>query len=234
MDTGHRGVKVSFGQVEGEPLTEGLYFVNPFSTSIEQMDIRTLRSDSKEGANTKDVQIAYINFSLNYSLQPENVGTTFKTVGVDWARILVHPVVQQDLKDEIAKWDAVDLVANRQQASDHVQFAITKDLGAKGIKVSGFFITNITFSSSFESSIERKVVAAQDALAAQNKTEQIKQEANQRLIQATAEAQSMKIRADALSQNPKLVEWEAVQKWDGHLPQYSLGSSTPFIQLPSR
>ena len=44
VDTGHRGIKTSFGQVEGPPLTEGLYFVNPFTTSIMQMDVRDRKS----------------------------------------------------------------------------------------------------------------------------------------------------------------------------------------------
>ena len=47
-----------------------------------------------------------------------------------------------------------------------------------------------------------------------------------------AEAKSMQIRAEALEQNAKLVEWEAVQKWNGVLPQYMLGNGTmPFLNL---
>jgi prohibitin 2 len=233
VETGHRGIKVSFGQVEGEPLTEGLYFTDPFTTTIEQMDIRTLRWDGKAATHTKDVQSATITFSLNYALRPEMVGTTYKTVGENWANTLVEPVVLQDLKDEIAKWDAVDLVASRQIASDHIQAAVMSDLGKKGVTVSGFFLTDVEFSGGFTASIERKVIAAQDALAAQNKTEQVKQEQAQELLRAQTAAQSMKIRADALSQNPKLVEWEAVQKWNGVLPQYSMGGTLPFIQMPA-
>ncbi len=41
----------------------------------------------------------------------------------------------------------------------------------------------------------------------------------------------MRIRAKALEKNLRLVEWEAVQKWDGKLPQYQLGGATPFINL---
>jgi regulator of protease activity HflC (stomatin/prohibitin superfamily) len=234
VETGHRGVKVSFGQVEGEPLTEGLYFVDPFTTTIEQMDIRTLKWDGKEGTHTKDVQSATVSFSLNYALRPETVGITYKTVGEDWSTTLVSPVVLQDLKDEIAKWDAVDLVANRQTASDHIQAAVTTDLAKRGVNVSGFFLTDVIFSQGFEQSIERKVIAAQDALAAQNKTEQVKQEQAQELLRAQTAAQSMKIRADALQQNPKLVEWEWVQKWDGHLSTYSMGGGMPLIQMPTK
>ena len=40
-----------------------------------------------------------------------------------------------------------------------------------------------------------------------------------------------KIRAQALSENKSLVEWEAVQKWNGILPTYMLGGTTPFINV---
>jgi len=233
VDTGHRGIKVRFGQVEGAALTEGLYFVNPVTTSIVQIDTRMQRWDGKTDAYTKDVQVSHVAFTLNYQLQPEAAATVFRTVGIDWANKLVGQVIYQDLKDVVAKWDAVDLIANRQKATDDAQAAIVRDLQARNVIASGFFLNDISFSDEFDKAVEAKVIAAQQALQAQNQTERIKQEAQQKVIQAQAEAQSMKIRADALAQNPKLVEWEAVQKWNGVLPQYTLGGAIPFIQMPS-
>lgn len=233
VDTGHRGIKVRFGQVEGEALTEGLYFVDPFTTSIVEIDTRTQRWDDKTDAYTKDVQVSHIAFTLNYQLRPEAATTVYRTVGTDWANKLIGQVIYQDLKDVVAKWDAVDLIANRQKASDDAQVAIVRDLGQRNVLVSGFFLNDISFSDEFDKAVEAKVIAAQQALQAQNQTERIKQEAAQKVIQAQAEAQSMKIRADALAQNPKLVEWEAVQRWNGVLPQYTMGGAVPFIQMPT-
>ena len=83
----------------------------------------------------------------------------------------------------------------------------------------------------FEKAIESKVTAEQEALKAKNKTVQIQEEAKQKVISAEAEAKSMAIRANALSQNKALVEYEAVKKWDGKLPDYMMGNSVPFISL---
>jgi regulator of protease activity HflC (stomatin/prohibitin superfamily) len=60
------------------------------------------------------------------------------------------------------------------------------------------------------------------------------QQAKQKVISAQAEAESIRIRTNALGANPRLVEWEAVQKWDGKLPQYQLGGATPFINISPR
>ena len=232
VDTGHRGIKTSFGQVEGPPLVEGLYFVNPFTTSIHPMDVRIQRWDGKTEAYTRDVQEASVEFTLNYKLRPEAAADVYRTVGPDWANKLVGQQVYQHLKNVIGQWDAVDLISNRQKANDNAQAAIVAALGEASIDVTSFSITNFEFSRAFNEAVEAKVIAQQRAQEAQNHTEQIKQEAQQKVITATAEAQSMKIRADALTQNPKLVSWEAVQKWDGKLPVNMYGQSAiPFIDV---
>ena len=101
----------------------------------------------------------------------------------------------------------------------------------KYISVTDFQITAINYSDVFERAIESKVTAEQEALKAKNKTVQIEEEAKQKVIAAEAEAKSMAIRAQALSQNKSLVEYEAVQKWNGEMPQYMMGNSVPFINL---
>ena len=73
-----------------------------------------------------------------------------------------------------------------------------------------------------------------EALKAKNKTVQVQEEAKQKVIAAEAEAKSMAIRAKALSQNKSLVQYEAVQKWDGKMPQYMLGNSVPFINVSAK
>jgi len=231
VETGHRGILTRFGQVEGDARTEGLYFYNPFTESMHQMDVRVQVWRGNTEAYTKDVQESKITFVVNYRLHPEAAGTMFRTVGEDWADKLVSQVIEQRVKEVIAGWDAVDLIANRQQANATATKLITESLSAKDVIITNFAITDIEFSQNFNRAVEAKVIAQQNAIQALNKTEQIKQEANQRVITATAEAQSMKIRADALTQNPKLVAWEAVQKWNGVLPVYMLSGAMPFLDV---
>jgi len=235
VGTGHRGIKTTFGKVIGPPLAEGLYFVNPLTTAITPMDVRVLKWEDKTEAYTKDVQEAQISFVLNYRLQPDYAADVFQNIGPDWSQKLVGQVVYQRLKDTIGAWDAVDLVANRQKVTDSAQAQIAKDLASRHVDVTGYTITDIEFSRAFNAAVEAKVIAQQQAQQAQNRTEQIKQEAEQKVIAAKAEAESMKIRADALSQNAKLVQWEAVQKWDGKLPVNMYGgSAVPFVDVSGK
>lgn len=59
-----------------------------------------------------------------------------------------------------------------------------------------------------------------------------KEEKEQAILRAEAEAESIRIRSEALAQNKDLVEWEDIQKWDGKLPVQMLGAApVPFLNL---
>jgi len=234
VDAGHRGVSIINGKVGDVTLDEGFYWKIPFIESIKEIDVRTLKWEADAYCYTKDVQKAKIRFALNYNLKTDKVHTIFQEVGPDWAQTLLPQVVEHSIKSVIGQWDAVDLVSAREKAREETQAMIAGALKDKHIIVTNFSLNNIDYEDAFEKAVESKVVAIQQAIESKNKTVQIEEESKQKVISAKAEAESMRIRSQALSQNRSLVEYEAVQKWDGKLPQYMLGNSVPFINLSSK
>lgn len=233
VDTGYRGVETHFGKVVSESLPEGLYFYNPFTSDVIQMDARIQKWEGTTVAYTKDVQQAAVRFTLNFRLDPVKAHLIYQSVGTDWADKIVAQIVHEEIKREFGQHEAVDLVSDRDKASRIIEAAVIKNLGARSVIVTGLQLTNIDYTKEFEHAVEAKVVAQQRAIEEQNRTVQIREQAAQKVLQAEAEAKSIQIRAQALEQNAKLVEWEAVQKWDGKLPVYSLGGAVPFIQVPA-
>ena len=231
VNTGHRGIETKFGKVISESLPEGLYFFNPITSDIVEMDTRIQRKDGETDTYTRDVQQSVIKYTLNYSLKQDAAHLMYRDVGRDWDDKLVPQVVLGTLKEVVGKWDAVDLIANRDKAGVAAFEAIRRNLAERNVDVSRFEITDISYTHEFEQSVELKVIAQQKAIEEQNRTKQIEEQARQKVLSAEAEAKSIQIRAQALEQNAKLVEWEAVQKWNGVLPQYMMGSATPFINL---
>ena len=232
VDTGQRGVETRFGKITSESLPEGLYWFNPVTTKIVEIDTRVQRTDGETDTYTRDVQQAAIKYTLNYRLQQNAAHLMYRDVGRDWEQKLVPQVVLGTLKEVVGKWDAVDLISNRDKAASTAYESIRANLAERNVEVSRFEITDIAYTHEFENSVEQKVIAQQKAIEEQNRTKQIEEQARQKVLSAEAEAKSMQIRAEALEQNAKLVEWEAVQKWNGVLPQYMLGSgTTPFINL---
>jgi prohibitin 2 len=232
VDTGQRGVKTRFGEITSTSLPEGLYFYNPITSNIIEIDTRVQRQDGDTESYTRDVQQAHIKYTLNYRLQQDKAHIVYRDVGRDWEQKLIPQVVLGTLKEVVGKWDAVDLIANRDKAGATTFEAMRAKFAERFVEVSRFEITDIAYTHEFENSVEAKVIAQQKAIEEQNRTKQIEEQARQKVLSAEAEAKSMQIRAEALEQNAKLVEWEAVQKWNGVLPQYMLGGgTTPFINL---
>ena len=228
---GERGIKITLGHVQPESYGEGLHTIFPFIQKFRTMDVKTQRNTKTTAVYTKDIQQARITYVLNYNVEPENVNKLFQTVGLDYETKILIPVVEGTIKDIIGKWNAQDLIANREKATGDILFKLQEQLKDNYIVVTDFQMTEINYSDVFEKAIESKVTAEQEALKAKNKTVQVQEEAKQKVIAAEAEARSMSIRAQALSQNKSLVQYEAVQKWDGKMPQYMLGNSVPFINI---
>jgi regulator of protease activity HflC (stomatin/prohibitin superfamily) len=231
IDTGHRGIETRFGKVVSESLPEGLYFYNPMTTDMVELDARIQKWESDTEAYTRDVQQAKIHFTMTYRLDPQQAHVIYQTVGRDWSEKLVPQVVVEEIKREIGQYEAVELIAKREQAARGIESLVIKNLEPRHVIVAGLQLTNVDFTQEFERAVEAKVVAQQRAIEEQNRTRQIEEQARQKVLSAEAEAKSIQIRAAALEKNPRLVELEAVQKWNGELPQYMLGGATPFINL---
>ena len=231
---GERGIKIRLGQVQPESYGEGLHFIFPFIQKFKTMDVKTQKNSLITAVYTKDIQQAKITYVINFNVQPDKVNKLFQEVGMDYNGKILTPVVEGTIKDIIGKWNAQDLIANREKATDDILFKLQNQLSEKYINVTDFQMTEINYSEVFERAIESKVTAEQEALKAKNKTVQVEEEAKQKVIAAQAEAKSMAIRAQALAQNKYLVQYEAVQKWDGKMPQYMLGNSVPFINVSAK
>ena len=231
VGVGERGVKVTLGKTSPQSYSEGVHFVTPFVSRIHKLNVKTQKSNIVTEAQTKDIQVAKITYVVNYNLDPNSVHKMFKEVGKEYKDIIVYPIVQGIVKDVIGKWNAQDLIANRENAASEIKSKLTEALAKKYITVTDFSITDIQYSQVFMNAIENKVTAEQEALQAKNKTVQVQEEAKQKIISAEAEAKSMAIRANALTQNKALINYEAVKKWDGKLPEYMMGNTVPFINL---
>ena len=231
VDAGERGVKVTMGKVSPESYTEGIHFVTPFVSKIHTMDIKTQKANPATTVFTKDIQQARLAYVINYNLQPENAHKMFKEVGKNYKETVLMPIVEGTVKNVIGGWNASDLIANRAKATSDILTKLQEQLEDNYINVTDFNITDIDYSDVFEKAIEGKVTAEQEALKAKNQTVQVQELAKQKVISAEAEAKSMAIRANALTQNKALVEYEAVQKWNGVLPTYMMGNSVPFVNL---
>ena len=226
-----RGVLSTFGKMSDEVVGDGLHFKIPFIQTIKKVNIQQKKFDGKENSYTRDVQTSEVEYTINYELVRENVSKLMKNVGDDYHNRIVVPFIRSAMKESFGNFAATEIVENRDAVRRQIEQQLRETLDKNYFMNVQFQLVNIDFDDDFETAIKEKQVAEQNALKAKNVTIQVEEQAKQTRIKAEADAEAMRIKANALESNPKLVNYEAVQKWDGKMPQYMLGNSVPFIDL---
>ena len=201
------------------------------------MNVQTKKMDKETSAYTKDVQAANLRYSINYNLNPANVVAMYQNVGQDWEEKLIPPLVNAIIKDEIGFYAATDLISKRGEVTAKITEALEGLLGERGITMTTFQLSDVQFDQAFEQAAENKVRAVQEAERAVNETVKIEEEAKQATVRAKAQAdgelliaksqaEAMRIKNDALSNNPKLIEMTLAERWNGVLPQIMSGGNS--------
>lgn len=232
VDEGYRGIQTRWGRVEGEPLTPGLYFYNPVSSSIFEMPVMEKKFEESTDCFTKDTQTVKVTYTITYYPDQKFIGQIYSQFGRHWEETIIKPAIQGSLKDSIGQYIADDLVSKREAVKKAAEKEVKEALADRHVMVTRLDMTNLDFNDEYEKAVEEKVVAIQQAAKAKNHTVEIEEKAKQTIASAKADAEAMRIKSVALSQNKGLTQYEAIQKWDGKLPQYMFGSGTvPMINL---
>jgi len=233
VSPGHVGVQVTLGEVNPNTLTEGVHFVNPIS-SVRGVDVRLQRAELKgASAGTKDLQQVHTDIVVGYRLSGQKAAHIYKEFGLDVDNKVLGPAINEAFKAVTAKYTSEELITKR----DEVSMAITQHVSNKvsqfDITINNVSLVNFGFSAEYQKAIEAKVIATQAKLKAEQDLERIKVEAASRIAQAEGEAKAIAIQANAITSNggAQYVQLQAIEKWDGKLPNTVLGNNTPFINV---
>ena len=238
VPTGHVGIKVRFGAVQNDVITEGLNWKMPIIESIKKMDCRTQRVDIEGEGASRDLQTVATYIAVNYRVNQEKAFELYKTVGTDYETIIVKPAVQETMKNTLAKYTAEELITKRTEVANTLQEALTAKLNEKGIIIENVSIVNLDFSQAYDNAIEQKQVAEQEAKKAEQELAKAKIEAEKKVVEAQAEADAKIVKAQAEAEaarvqkselTKELLQLRWIEKWDGKLPTTSLGDDSSVI-----
>ena len=234
VGAGERGVILNWGAVQEGVLGEGLHFKIPIYQQIKVLDVKTVKHEVEAEAASSDVQIVKTTVALNYHLDPNDVGKLLQEIEADYRTGIIDPAIQESVKAATARFIAQDLITKRPELRNAIKEELSKKLDGRHIIVDELSIVNLDFSNEYNKAIEQKQVAEQNALKAENDLKRVEFEAEQRVAQARAEAEAIRIQAEAItSQGGRdYVNLKAIEKWSGILPTQMIpGSTVPFINL---
>jgi len=241
IKAGYRGVILTFGKPSENIAQEGLNFKIPIVQTVKRYEVRTQKIESQADSASLDLQDVQTTIALNFHLDPGTVNKLHQEIGKDYKIRIIDPAIQESVKSVSAQFRAEDLIQKRPEARQKMQELLTAKLAKYNIIVKDFNIVNFQFSEEFDKAIEQKVTAEQLKLKADRDLERIKVEAEQVKTQAEAEAYALLLKADAINKAEGVIELKlievqeklvvvqqnAVDKWNGILPQVTSG--IPFI-----
>ena len=258
VEAGHRGVLLNFGAVDtSASLNEGIHFVVPFRDNIVQLEVRTQKTVENAASASRDLQDVSTQVALNYHVDPNTAQILFQQLGFDYASRVIAPAIQESVKQVTARFNAENLITNRETVKSEIENQIKQRLAAYNVEVETISITEFQFSEQFRRAVESKVEAEQRALQATNDLRRIEIEAQQakaravgeqqaniaqaegvrqaNVLKAQGESEAIKIIDVQLRENPRYLEWLKTQRWDGVLPLVTGGGegATPFIEIPA-
>lgn len=220
IGTGRIGVVTNFGRVTGRELDEGISMRIPFGVeSVAVYDIKVQKETAPTAAATKDLQDITAEVVLNYHLNRGDVSRMHQTVGVTYGDKLVTPALQEVFKSAAAKYNAGELITDRASLKSDVSSQLRDRLEKYGIVVDDVSITDFKFSDSFSKAIEDKQVAQQNA-----------ERAKFNLDAARTDAEAQRVQSETLSDN--YLKKQAIDKWDGKLPEYLGGGTGTVFNIP--
>ena len=178
--------------VSKEPVGPGLHMKVPF---VDIVDTIQTSLDTYQLANltvyTVDNQAVTVGVGLSYRVPEDAVLKLLYGVGrsgnVDIVEN-IRPVLADRVLRVFSTQNTVGISANREQ----IAAAIRKEVGGAlqsifGIEITDLQLSSITYSPSFQASVEAAVQAKNDAIRAENTVVKVRYEGEQQKVQADAQ-----------------------------------------------
>jgi regulator of protease activity HflC (stomatin/prohibitin superfamily) len=263
-----RGVVISAVAPDGyrqDILQPGLRWVIPYAESVQvypiskstyTMSIASLegdiQGDDSIAARTSDGQEVYIDASIIFSLDPADI----LEVHIIWQNryldSLIRPTVRGVIRDAVSQFKVNEVYStNRDELKIQIEETMAKALDDNGLILSDFVLRNITFTTEYAASIEKKQIAEQLAQEAEYIVEQRKQEAEQarqvaegtrdaaileaegraesQVIEARAEAEALQLIADVLDKYPELLNYRYIEKLSPGIQVMLVPNDNPYL-----
>lgn len=197
---------------------------------------------------TKEGLSVNADIGITYTLQPDKVPVLFQKYrkGIDEITDIYLRNLVRDAINTESSTKPIESVYGEGKAEliKAAESRVRAEIEPYGIHLDHLsWVGNIRLPETVTNAIDAKISASQIAITRQNEIETAKAEAqkaiavaegeaNARLLVAEAEAKAIRLKGEAVRNNPGVAELNAIEKWNGVLPVTMLpNSSVPMIGI---
>jgi len=215
---GHRGVLVTLGRVSPTFKPEGFGMKIPILSSIIPIRIQQATADMQSAVISKDLQEVRTALQVLYRIPENSVVQIYQQFKGDPFVSLIQPRVDEAIKEITKELTAQEIVQKRSMIKQRTLENAQRKVGEM-LTLVDVVLADISLSENLEAAIERKMVQEQEANKAVFEQKKAQIDAQIAVVRARGEAESIKIRGEALARNPELIDLEIVRKWSGQTPR---------------
>ncbi len=209
VPAGHVGVKDFFGSVSPNVLPPGVHLIVPF-TRVHKMSIRTEELKETAEVPSKEGLMMDLEGSVLYRLDPAKAAEVYKTVGANFAEIIVIPQVRSAIREITASYDAKALYSSeREKVARETQDLVKKMTDGRGVIIDSVLLRKIGLPAIVANAIQEKLKREQESEQMKFVLAKEQQEAERKRIEAQGIADFQKIVAQGIS--PQLLEWKGIE-----------------------
>ena len=221
---GHRGVLVTLGKVTSGFKSEGFGLKTPFISTVIPISVRQQTSAMQAAVISKDLQEVRTELKVLYRIPEGSAVQIYQQFKGDPFLSLIQPRVDEAIKEVTKEHTAQQIVQQRAAIKMRTLESARRKVGDM-LTLVDVVVEEITLSKNLEAAIERKMVQEQEANKAIFEQQKAQIEAQIAVVRARGEAESIRLRGEAMFKNPELIDLEIVRKWNGRTPRVVGGNA---------
>jgi regulator of protease activity HflC (stomatin/prohibitin superfamily) len=169
--------------------------------------------DDSLQALTSDGLPVTLDVSVRFHIDSNNVWRLHQEIGPEFIDKVVRPQTRSITRMAIAEFSVVDVYSGKRQAIvNQIQNELKEEFARNYLVLDEVLLRDLRFPDEFQNAIEQKQVAQQQAQQMVYELDRARSEKQQKIIEAQGEAGAIREKAQALAQNPQLVQYEYIHR----------------------